>query len=173
MTIATDQQLFARFGDPREHLGADGKPTEAWKARTLVYIKLPTTLPASWNSRLRINRVLAHRIIAPIMSAALRELQENPVAWASINDCGGCYEFRSVSGLKRSLSRHALGIALDLDVTDNPFLGMVPRVNKEVLNIMRTHGFCWGGAVVWGGDFPWGRRDAMHWEPSAQLVESL
>jgi len=160
----SDALAFHVFSDPRDFLGDDGKPTPEWEAQHLIYVRLPAPLPASWNRFLRISRLKVHRLVAPHLDLALRAIHKKPDVWATINDCGGCYEFRAQRNTKDSLSRHALAIAIDLDVRDNPFLGLIPRVHKEVRAIMQAHGFIWGGATVWGGSFPWKRRDAMHWE---------
>jgi hypothetical protein len=120
-------------------------------------------LRLAWDTKHTVTSFKAHRKVVSMLEMALKELAIRPWLWDTINDFGGCYAFRQVRGAK-SLSRHSWGIAVDLDVLDNPFLGKIPRVNKDVRFIMKEHGFAWGGAAVWGGDFPWARRDAQHWE---------
>jgi len=151
------------FGDPTPFMRPDGTVDHAWEAEILEYVVLPAPLPLSWNRAQHASRLKVHRLIAPHLRAALLEIYASPGAWASINDIGGCYEFRRISGTK-SLSRHSWGIAIDWDVRDNPMFGLIPRVHPEVKRIMLQHGFCWGGATIWGGSFPWRRRDAMHHE---------
>ena len=163
MTLLTDAEVYNLFGDPRQHMRSDGTVLPSWESEILVPVELPRSLPLSWDRTTRVNRFMAHRRVAPALTTAFASLFAADGVWETINDFGGCYNFRPVRG-KKALSRHAWGIAIDLDVRDNPFMGLVPRVHVRTRQIMAAHGFAWGGAKVWGGDFPWSRRDAMHWE---------
>lgn len=171
MTLLTQEQVVRAFGDPVPHLKPDGTIKASWAAQILGTVKLPAPLKLSWGDA-RVTTFRAHKRLVPAFTAAFAALFADPEAWASIGDFGGCYNFRTVRG-KNALSRHSWGIAIDMDVLDNPMFGVVPRVHPRVRAIMREHGFAWGGATIWGGDFPWARRDAMHFEPSAESVSKL
>ena len=78
----------------------------------------------------------------------------------TIGDWGGCYAYRTVRGAPRSPSRHSWGIAIDMDVGDNP-MGSAGRVDPRMIDLMADGGF------FWGGYFKGARRDPMHWEFAA------
>jgi hypothetical protein len=113
-------------------------------------------LPLAWDHALSATRFRCHYKLTSIFTAVMADLFNHTEAWASINDFGGCYEFRKQRGAS-VLSRHAWGIAIDLDVGDNPF-GKTPKVHPVTLEVFTNHGF------VWGGTFPLKRRDGMHFE---------
>lgn len=163
LSILSRVEVLAYFGDPSGYIKSDGSVSEAWPDRILTAIALPQPLRTSWDQTKRITHLRCHRRIAPMLEGAFSELHKDPVVWSTINDCGGCYEFRRIGG-KKELSNHSWGIAVDLDVLDNPMFAMIPRVHARTKAIMQAYGFVWGGATIWGGAFPWGRRDSMHWE---------
>ena len=155
----TDAQVIAAFGDPLPYVRPDGTIDGAWETAILTSIELPAPLPASWDRRVTIRRLRVHRRIAPLMLAALETVCAQPYVWATIGDVGGCYAWRPVRGNPRALSRHSWGLAIDLDVADNP-LGAGGRMDPLVIAAFRAEGFEWGGA--------WRRRkDPMHFEFSA------
>jgi hypothetical protein len=166
LRVLSDEVVRDRFGDPSSRIGADGTVDRGWEIQILDWVQLPAPLRLSFDLTRSVERFRCHKLVRPFFQAAFNQLFNDPEAWNSIGDFGGCYLFRNVRG-KKALSRHSWGIAIDMDVLDNPFLGVVPRVNPRVKEVMEIHGFVWGGATVWGGAFPWGRRDAQHWEFAA------
>lgn len=171
MRLLSQAEVIKAFGDPVPHLKADGTIKASWATQILGTVKLPAPLKLSWSDA-KVTTFKAHRRLVPAFTAAFAALHAEPEAWASIGDFGGCYNFRTVRG-KTALSRHSWGVAIDIDVLENPMFGLVPRVHPRTRAIMREHGFAWGGASIWGGDFPWARRDSMHWECSAELLTKL
>jgi hypothetical protein len=68
-------------------------------------------------------------------------------------ECWG-YAFRAVRG-GSTPSFHAAGIAIDLNVSGNPF-GREPTMDPRVIEVFERHGFGWGGR--------WLIPDGMHFE---------
>jgi hypothetical protein len=66
----------------------------------------------------------------------------------------GCYSPRFIGGT-RSLSRHAWGVAVDLNYAANP-TGQVTIQDPRLVSIMERWGFTWGGN--------WLVPDAAHFE---------
>jgi hypothetical protein len=67
---------------------------------------------------------------------------------------GGCYSPRLI-GPGLGLSRHAWGIAVDVNVASNP-LGGASTQDERLVEVMRHWGMAWGGE--------WLRPDPMHFE---------
>lgn len=152
----SDAQVIATFGDPTPYLRPDGTPTAEWELRILAPVRLPAPLPLSWDRSRQVTSLRAHRLVAGLLEGALKEAHANPDAWASLGDTGGTYCFRRIGRGKR-LSRHSWGIAIDLDVRDNPD-GGASRMHTGVISAFALYGFQWGG--YWKGR----ERDPMHFE---------
>jgi hypothetical protein len=58
-------------------------------------------------------------------------------------------------GTRAAVSRHAWGLAVDLNATTNPY-GYDSQQDPRLVEIMQSHGF------VFGGDWP--TPDPMHFE---------
>lgn len=156
LTKLSDEQIVSIFGDFGPYLNEEGIPSIFWEELILIPILLPAPLPLSWDKSKLVSGIKCHKLIAPHLSKALTELYAIPEVWSTINDYGGCYNFRPQRKSKK-LSRHAWAIAIDLDVTDNPF-SKTPIVHPTIIKIFEDNGF------LWGGNFPISRRDGMHWE---------
>ena len=147
-------EVIAAFGDPEPFLLSDGTPGPGWEAEILSYITLPAPLPLAWDPERRVDRMRCHRRIAARLELALETIHTTPEVWATIDDFGGCYQWRAVRGAK-SLSRHCWGIAVDLDVRDNP-MGSMGKTHQFVRDAFAAQGFMWGGLFE--------RPDPMHFE---------
>jgi len=145
------------FGDPVPHIGPDGLIMRSWEQSILDSAELPAPLPLSWNRAVEVRRFKCHRLLVPHFEAALKRIFQSPEAWASIGDFGGCYAYRAQRGTRDTLSTHCWGIAIDLDVADNP-MGGAPRVHERTIESFEMEGF------LWGGRFAGKRRDPMHFE---------
>lgn len=77
------------------------------------------------------------------------------------------HAFRPVRGFS-TMSRHAYGLAVDLNATDHP-LGVdhtfTPKERDTIHQLLRRY----DGAIRWGGDYR-GRKDAMHFEINTSLA---
>jgi hypothetical protein len=92
-----------------------------------------------------IGAVRCHRLIMDGLRVAVDELiAAGHEDWLSPRRYGGCFNPRRVGSGRETLSRHAWGIAIDLNVdTSLPGGGAVPP--DDVIGIMARHGFRWGG----------------------------
>lgn len=158
MRQLTQAEVEHAFGDPTTFMRPDGTISAAWEAHILTYAQLPAPLVLAWNHAVSLRQFHAHRLIAGILSAALLEVFRSG-AWSTIGDFGGCYSWRPMRTNRRRLSMHSWGIAIDLDVGDNP-QGGAPKVDQRVIGIMAKAGF------LWGGTFHGAAVDGMHFEAS-------
>lgn len=104
-----------------------------------------------------LGNVTCHRLVFPQLVAALTEVRDTGLERAiDAGDFGGCYSPRFISGAPGGrLSSHSWGMAIDIDVGENPF-GTRPRQDRRVVEIFERHGFTWGGR--------WLIPDGMHFE---------
>jgi len=92
-----------------------------------------------------LGNVRCHRLIMDDLRAALDEVVAAGLEdWLARSGYGGCFHPRRIAVGRENLSRHAWGIAIDLNVDfSQPGLGPVPP--EEFIAIMGRHGFRWGG----------------------------
>ncbi|MDQ4094797.1 MAG: M15 family metallopeptidase [Actinomycetota bacterium] len=110
-----------------------------------------------------LGRVTCHRKIFRQLRGAMSELRRRGLAHtARRSNYAGCFNPRFISsytgsdvGPVKRLSRHAYGIALDINAGTNPF-GRRPRQDGRLVRIMKKWGFTWGGR--------WAIPDGMHFE---------
>lgn len=91
-----------------------------------------------------IGRVICNRLIMEDLVAVMDDLQANGLAGEIDPDLyGGCWAPRRINK-NANLSRHAWGIAIDVNVDfDEPGLGPIP--SEGVIEAFERHGFRWGG----------------------------
>ncbi len=108
-----------------------------------------------------LGEVTCHEVLLPQLRAALTEIERSGLAGEIRPDqYGGCYQPRFIADTA-SLSLHAFGIAVDLNVPGNQ-RGTVGEIDRRVVAIFAKWGFAWGGLWAW--------TDPMHFE-LARLVE--
>lgn len=79
-----------------------------------------------------------HRLVFPILKEFLLTAKEK--GW--IKDYGGCWVPRHKTwNLKRGLSRHSWGVAIDVNVKDNPYGLRVSNQPDEMTEWLRNHNF--------------------------------
>ncbi|MDC3374285.1 M15 family metallopeptidase [Acidimicrobiia bacterium] len=114
-----------------------------WREENIQTIKMPI-----------IGRTTCHRLMWEPLRGALNQVKEeglsNTLYLDEFKASGGCYAPRRISRFDAggSLSRHAWGIAIDINTKS----GYHPRV----IEIFNSWGFAWGGT--------WTSPDEMHFE---------
>jgi hypothetical protein len=106
-----------------------------------------------------LGEVRCHRALLPQLRAALREVARQGLSGEIHRSMyGGCYSprfaLRSPSPTA-SLSHHAWGIAIDINVAENRY-GARPTMDPRIVAAFKRHGFNWGGE--------WLVPDGMHFE---------
>ena len=105
-----------------------------------------------------LGQMTCNRAIFPQLRAALSEIEERGLAdEIHVDEYAGCYYPRFIAGTT-TLSNHAFGLALDLNVPGNQ-RGTVGEIDRTVVSIFESWGFGWGGR--------WGWTDPMHFEMNA------
>jgi D-alanyl-D-alanine carboxypeptidase len=154
----TMQQVKANFGDPWHWITFDGHVLPEWETSILSLAKLPAELPLSWEPHKKVGIFRCHKRLVRLFERALSSIYyDAPDAWATIDDFGGCYAFRANRRDRRRLSMHSWGIAIDLDVADNP-QGAPGEMHPKIIEAFESYGF------LWGGRFSGKSCDPMHME---------
>jgi hypothetical protein len=132
-----------------------------WAATHISRVALPLGIHAQ-----------CHVGIIPALQGALNEVASSGLAGAidvaNTNTYGGCYNVGEISPLGSTtggfISKHAWGIAIDMNTVENPE-GSPPTMNCDVVRIFRKWGFAWGGNFLQG--------DGMHFEWVGQRRDQL
>ncbi|HUG83177.1 MAG TPA: M15 family metallopeptidase, partial [Euzebya sp.] len=91
-----------------------------------------------------LGEVRCHRRLLPRLVGAMEELARRNLAHlVDVDAFAGCYVPRRIAA-GEPLSRHAWGVAVDLNVGDNP-RGSFSTQDPRLVEAMRAHGFTWGG----------------------------
>jgi hypothetical protein len=144
--VLTQAQIKDRYGELTYRRALDGslEIDPAWTAANLVSVELPLVGAAT-----------CHRAIVDALASALRELEQDGLGHlVDPRSFGGCWNPRLI-GEDQALSRHAWGLAVDLNVAKNP-TGLDPAIDPRVVDAFERAGFTWGGT--------WLVPDAAHFE---------
>jgi hypothetical protein len=91
-----------------------------------------------------LGRITCHRAVMDAVHGALGELAERGLGWlVEPEGYAGCYSPRLTSSLD-SVSRHAWGIALDVNEHKNPY-GQTGAQDPRLVEAFERWGFTWGG----------------------------
>lgn len=124
--------------------GGQIAPDPAWVASHIATKTVPI-----------LGNVTCNKLIFPQLEAALREVVSRGLAdEIHPGDYAGCYNPRFIAN-STTLSNHAFGLALDLNVSGNQ-RGTVGEIDRGVVAIFKRWGFAWGGDWAW--------TDPMHFE---------
>ena len=146
--IPTGATLGSLVGTYHYRVGAGGRVTPAadWVRANIRTERVPI-----------LGSVTCHKDLFPQLRAALLEVEQRGLAdEIDPDEYAGCYYPRFIAGTT-TLSNHAFGLALDLNVPGNQ-RGTVGEIDREVVDIFKTWGFAWGG--------DWRYTDPMHFELS-------
>lgn len=124
-----------RFGEFAYQQQADGHLVQdrTWRVNQLVTTDVPL-----------LGRIQCHRAIVPDLEDALSALARRGLdTLVDPAGYGGCFNPR-LTRSGDSVSRHAWGIAVDLNVPDNPF-GSAGDQDPRLVEVFEEHGFVWGG----------------------------
>jgi hypothetical protein len=113
--------------------GASFTADPSWVEASIVTADLPL-----------IGTVTCHRSFIPLLQGALDQLVSSGLTdLVDPNGFRGCWNPRFISG-SRSLSRHAWGVAVDLNFDDNP-TGETSSQDPRLVEVMLRWGLTWGG----------------------------
>jgi len=148
------ERTFGRFAwrdDPRQRGRVE--ILGEWERRNIVSFAPPFELR---NGQGRpVSAIQCHRLIAPALQSAFEEIVARELAHL-VNTFDGCFVPRHMGwDPRRPLSRHAWGIAVDLNARLCPY-GSDARQDPRLVAVFQRHGFEWGGG--------WRVRDPMHFE---------
>lgn len=125
----------ARFGEFAYQRHPDGRLTQDpdWRRDHLTTGEVPL-----------LGAVRCHRAVLADLAAALEELAQRGLGdLVDADGFGGCHNAR-LTRAGDAVSRHAWGIAADLNVADNP-LGTRGNQDARLIATFEDHGFGWGG----------------------------
>lgn len=109
-TMLTDAQIIAKYGKP-------GDPAN------LTTLALPYPMRIAWDTKVVVNKIQCHKLISPALKAVFTDLLAHyglpELQRLGIDLFGGCVNIRLQRGSKTKWSRHAWGIAIDLDPARN------------------------------------------------------
>lgn len=146
--MKTAAELLARYGNPINNPKTfAAKWITMWKIPDDIHTAIPH-LPFHFEINKDIQKPLEDTL-RKLISLRLH---------VEIKTYDGCWVIRNQRG-SASISRHAWGIALDLNQADNPLYGKTSW-SQTFLNVWRNNGW------VCGADFH-SRKDAMHFEYSS------
>lgn len=108
--MLTDAQILAKYGAP-------GDPDN------LTIIQLPYKMRIAWDVKTTVSRIQCHKLIADNLLSVFNQLVAHygfsELQRLGIDLYGGCVNVRLMRGSKTKWSRHAWGIAIDLDPARN------------------------------------------------------
>ena len=110
MKMYTTQEAVNKFGQPNE------------QGTYLTTIQLPYPMRIAWDTKTTVNRMRCHKDVAQNFQNVFKELLDHygleKIRELGIDLFGGCFNFRKMRG-GSSYSKHAWGIAIDLDPARN------------------------------------------------------
>lgn len=136
--MLTDNQIIAKYGQP-------GDPDN------LTSIILPYPMRIAWDLTKTVNRIQCHKLIAVNLTNVFNDLITHyglpELQRLGIDLFGGCVNIRLQRGSKSKWSRHAWGIAIDLDPARNTLKETSKTARfarpeyKPMIDIFYKHGF--------------------------------
>lgn len=151
--MLSDNQIRAKYGEPGD-------------VDNFVMIDLPYPMRIAWDTKTSVKRMQCHKLAAEPFKAVFSDLLAHyglaELQRLGIDLFGGCVNVRQMRGSKTKWSRHAWGIAIDLDPARNGLKTKAPIAQfskpeyKAMNDIFYKHGFIGLGREQ--------NRDFMHYE---------
>jgi hypothetical protein len=126
-----------------------GKPNETGEGY-LTTILLPYPMKLAWDLDTKVSKMRCHKLAAEpflnVFNDLLAHYGLNEIERLGIDLFGGCFNYRKMRG-GTSWSKHAWGIALDLDPARNKLKETAKTARfarpeyKEMIQIFYRHGF--------------------------------
>ncbi|MSO15788.1 MAG: M15 family peptidase [Ilumatobacteraceae bacterium] len=157
---ATTKKLLGEFSY-RPTVGSSILVAGSWTLRNIAWKMRYTDIKLGNN---------CHRIVVDAIQGALTEIKNSGLSrfidTRNSNRYGGCFvgRYNRLAGNFGAPSRHAWGMAIDINTDTNP-QGGVPQMNCAVVRIFRKWGFAWGGNF-WPAD-------GMHFEYVGEQRDQL
>jgi len=137
-TMLSDSQIIAKYGQP-------GDPDN------LVTLALPYPMRIAWDTTKSVSKIQCHKLIAVNLGNVFNNLLTH-YGYSELNRLGidlfgGCVNVRLQRGSKTKWSRHAWGIAIDLDPARNTLKETSKTARfarpeyKAMIDIFYKHGF--------------------------------
>ena len=121
-------ELSFRAGD----IAPGGKIDPEWRAENIVTVEVPL-----------LGTMHCHRAIVPLVTGAMQELADRGLEHlVDPTTFRGCFNSRFIAG-RRDLSRHAWGVALDINWGANP-TGLASAQDPRLVETMDRWGFTSG-----------------------------
>ena len=157
---ATTKKLLGEFSY-RPTVGSSILVAGSWTSSNIAWKMRYTDIKLGNN---------CHRIVVDAIQGALTEIKRAGLSQfvntQNSNRYGGCFvgRYNRLAGNFGAPSRHAWGMAIDINTDTNP-QGGVPQMNCAVVRIFRKWGFAWGGNF-WPAD-------GMHFEYVGERRDQL
>lgn len=156
----SQSQLHSMFGRIEFTIKPDNSSINiinGWKEQNLVTVEIPQIkgLPPYNTNKITVHKIVADQFIN------LFKAWENAGLLPLILSFDGSFNPRLIRGSSTSLSNHAFGVAIDINVHWNG-LGVTPALKgqkgsvRELVPVANSFGFYWGGHFM--------RKDGMHFE---------
>ena len=143
LAFADVKRIFGEFTYTPRSSGLFVTIDKSWEDANIVKVRVPLLGLIACNKRL-----------IPQLTGAMRELIRTGLS-GLVKTYNGCFSPRMQVGNSYALSRHAFGIAVDLNAGRNRY-GDPPRQDPRLVQLMERWGFSWGGG--------WLVPDGMHFE---------
>ena len=137
--MITTSQLIKKYGVPSET-----------GSSYLVTINLPYPMRLAWDKKVKVNRMVCHRLVANKFLSVFNELLStygyDKIVELGIDLFAGCFAFRKMRG-GTDWSRHSWGVAIDLDPERNLLKETSATARfarpeyKPMIDIFYKHGF--------------------------------
>lgn len=136
--MMTTQEVIKKYGKPSEN------------GEYLVIVESPYPMRIAWDTDTTVRKIRCHKLIADKLKAVLDEILieygYEKIKELGIDLYGGCFNYRKMRG-GSSWSKHAWGIAIDLDPDRNQLRETSKTARfarpeyKKMIDIFYKHGF--------------------------------